>query len=78
MRRGYRLKYFPPSGCWYRGPHASGFVSLFFGPALRTDLADSFVDDALNFIGVGIGVAHPDILNGALKHASTDSLLDEF
>ena len=48
-----------------------------FGAAFRTDLADGFVDDALDFIGVGIGVARPDVQNRELKHAPADRLLDE-
>ena len=52
--------------------------SLRFGAAFGADLTDGFVDDALNFIRVGIGVARPDVLNGALKHAPADGFLDEF
>ena len=43
-----------------------------FGPAFRADLADGFVDDALDFFGVSISVACPNVLNGALKHAEAD------
>jgi hypothetical protein len=43
----------------------------------RADLADGVVDDALDFIGVGIGVARSDVLNGALKHAPADGFFNE-
>jgi len=49
---------------------SSGVVSLPFGAAFRADLDDRFVDDALDFIRVGIGFARPHVLNSALKHAS--------
>ena len=58
-----------------RTTRLSGFVSLPVGAAFRADLADGFVDDALDFIGVGIGVGRPDVLYGALKHAPADCFL---
>jgi len=42
------------------------------------DLSDGFVDDALNLIRIGAGIARLDVLNGALKHAPADGLFDEF
>jgi len=56
----------------------SGFAGLFFSAALGADLSDCFVNDALDFIGVAIGVALPDVLKGALKHTAADSVLDKF
>src|SRR5258708_4322760 len=43
-------------------PRASGFVSLLVGATFRADLADGFIDDALDFIRVGTGVPRPDVL----------------
>jgi hypothetical protein len=40
-------------------------------------LADGFVDDTLDFIRIGIGVARPDVLDGAVKHAPPDCILNE-
>jgi hypothetical protein len=40
------------------------------------DLTDGFVDEALDFIR--IGVALPDVLDGAPEHAPADGFLDEF
>ena len=48
------------------------------GAASGANLTDGLVDDALNLIRVGIGVARLDVLNGALKHAPTDGVFDEF
>src|ERR1035438_1684243 len=36
------------------------------------------MNNAVPFFRIGIGVAVPDVLDGALKHAPPDSLLDEF
>jgi len=56
----------------------STFVGLLFGAAFGADLADGFIDDVLDFIEVGIGIARPDVLNISLQHAPADSLFDEF
>ena len=58
--------------------HAHQALSAFSWCGVRADLADRFVDDALNFIGVGVGIARPDVLHGALKHAPVNGILDEF
>src|SRR5271165_6405255 len=57
---------------------ASGFVSFALGIALGADLAHRFVDDALQLVGVGRGVAFPDVLYSAMKHPPADGLLYEF
>jgi len=49
-----------------------------FGMAFSADLAHGFVDDALQLIRVGIRIALPDVLHGAMKHVPADGLLDEF
>src|SRR6266851_7055000 len=46
--------------------------------AFGADFAHGFVDDALQFVRVGIGVVFPDVLHRAMKHVPTDGLLDEF
>ena len=51
---------------------------LRLGAAFGADLTDGLVDDALNLVRVGIGVARLDVLNGALKHAPADGVFDEF
>jgi hypothetical protein len=56
---------------------ASGLVGLLLGAAFGANLAHSFVNDALDFIGVCIGIACPDVRNGALKHAAAHSFLNE-
>jgi len=61
-----------------QGPGASGLVARLSNAAFRADLADGFVDDALNFIRIGVGKARPHVLNCALKHAPPDGILDEF
>jgi hypothetical protein len=49
------------------------------GPALGTafgaDLSDGFVNDALQFFGVEVGVAGADVLDGAMKDPPADGLL---
>jgi hypothetical protein len=45
---------------------------------LGTDFAHGLVDDALDFIRVGAGVALPDCPDSALKDAPADGILDEF
>jgi hypothetical protein len=49
-----------------------------FCAAWSADLAESGVDDNLEFVRVGAGVARLDVLNGAVEDAPTDGLLDEF
>ena len=55
--------------------YQAGRWFLWWRPA-RT--IDGFVDDALNFIRIGVGIARPNVLNGALEHAPPDGILDEF
>jgi hypothetical protein len=59
---------------WYRAPPASGFASA---PVLA-NLAYRVVNDSLQLVWVGIGVARLDVLHGAMKQAPTDCLFDEF
>src|ERR1035438_5183033 len=50
-------------------------------PAVRpfgANLAYGSVDDALQLVRVGIGVALLNVLNGAIKHAPPDGLFNEF
>ncbi|HME08423.1 MAG TPA: hypothetical protein VKG25_15310 [Bryobacteraceae bacterium] len=62
---------FPAIGCIGRGvAHPQGRV-------LITNDGIS-LDDALNFIRVGIDVPRRDVLNGALKYSAADRFLDEF
>ena len=58
--------------------HASIFDGLPFGAACRADLADGFIDDALDFVWIGSGIALPDALDGALQHAPVHGVLHEF
>ena len=53
-------------------------MGFLFGAALGADRANRLINDALDFIGVGVGMACPDVLNSALKHAASNSFLDEF
>ena len=48
------------------------------GATFGADLTHGIVDDALNLVRVGIGVARLDVFNGALKHAPADGVFDEF
>ena len=48
------------------------------GATFGADLTHGLVDDALNRLRVGIGVARLDVLSGALKYTPTDGLFDEF
>ncbi len=45
---------------------------------MGTNFADGVVDEALQLVRVGVGVAVFDILHGAMKNAPTDGLFDEF
>ncbi len=48
------------------------------GAPLGTDLTYGLIDDALNLVRVGTGIASLDVLNGALEQAPADGLFDEF
>jgi hypothetical protein len=45
--------------------------------AFRANFGHGLVDDALDLVGISASVARPDVLDGALKHAPADSVLDE-
>src|SRR5271165_1524983 len=60
------------------GTSGSGFLCPSLGVAFGTHLTHGFVNNALQFVRVGIGVAFVDVLHGAMKHAPSDGLLDEF
>lgn len=57
--------------------HSHLFACVPFGPVLGSDLADGLIDDALDFIRVGVGIILPNVLNGALKHAPANCVLNE-
>lgn len=63
---------------WFAGaaPRGSGLSAFLFGSAFGANLAHGSVDDALQFVRVGFGVAHLDVLNGAIKHALGFTTLD--
>ncbi len=48
------------------------------GATFDADLTDGLIDDALNLVRIGSGVARLDVLNGALKHTPADGVFDEF
>ena len=48
------------------------------GATFGADLTHGLVNDALNVVRIGIGVARFDVLNGALKHPPADGIFDEF
>ena len=48
------------------------------GATFGADLTDGLVDEALNLVRVGMGVARLDVLHGALKDAPADGVFDEF
>ncbi len=60
------------------GKEKLGLSAFPFRAALSADLAESGVDDSLEFVRVGVGIARLDLLNGAVEDAPTDGLLDEF
>jgi len=47
------------------------------GATFGANLCHGLVNDTLNLVRVGIGMARLDVLNGALKHAPADGVLDE-
>src|SRR5882757_6802466 len=62
-----------------RGDDAVDSLSAFpFRAASSADLAESSVNDSLEFAGVSPGMARLDLLSGAVEDAPTDGLLDEF
>jgi hypothetical protein len=67
----------PTPECWRRALRASGFAGVRFSVAFRADLTYLAVDERLQLVGIGPGVARFDALNGAMKNMGADGLLDE-
>ena len=59
-------------------PTASGFISHSFPAAPSADFADSFVNDALQLLRVGVRITGLDVLNCAMKHTPSRGIFDEF
>jgi hypothetical protein len=56
----------------------SGLVGLPFGATFGADLTHGIVDQGLNLVRIGAGIARLDVLNGAMKDMGADGLLDQF